>query len=171
MKRITYWPQGWLGIAINFGAVVSWLSLTGAVDYALMGSLLFAMWSWTILYGAVCFSRGSPPARLTAPPDTIYACQDKVDDLKVGVRSTAILFGAWIRPLLTLFGVAFVGALTYAGFLNEQSAAFYMIAVGGTFAHLVWQYVSVDLDNPMSCKRQSRRPRLAIDVPLTYLVQ
>jgi 4-hydroxybenzoate polyprenyltransferase len=51
MKRITYWPQGWLGIAINFGAVVSWLSLTSDMDYLLMGSLLFSMWSWTILYG------------------------------------------------------------------------------------------------------------------------
>jgi 4-hydroxybenzoate polyprenyltransferase len=51
MKRITYWPQGWLGIAINFGAVVSWLTVTADMDYVLMASLLFSMWSWTILYG------------------------------------------------------------------------------------------------------------------------
>jgi 4-hydroxybenzoate polyprenyltransferase len=52
MKRITYWPQAWLGVAINFGAIVSWLTVTGDMDYSLMASLLFSMWSWTILYGA-----------------------------------------------------------------------------------------------------------------------
>jgi 4-hydroxybenzoate polyprenyltransferase len=73
------------------------------------------------------------------------------------VRSTAILFGTWIRPLLVTFGVAFASTLAYAGRLNDQGPAFYIIAVGGTIAHLVWQYATVDLDSPMSCKREFHR--------------
>jgi 4-hydroxybenzoate polyprenyltransferase len=70
------------------------------------------------------------------------------------VRSTAILFGDYTRPLLTAFGITFFTALAYAGYLNKQGPAFYLIAVGGTAAHLVWQHQTVDLENPASCKRQ-----------------
>jgi 4-hydroxybenzoate polyprenyltransferase len=51
MKRITFWPQAWLGIAINFGAVISWLSITDEMNYTIMATLLLSLWSWTILYG------------------------------------------------------------------------------------------------------------------------
>jgi 4-hydroxybenzoate polyprenyltransferase len=51
MKRITYWPQSFLGISINLGAIVSWLSVTNDTNPWLMASLLTSLWSWTILYG------------------------------------------------------------------------------------------------------------------------
>jgi 4-hydroxybenzoate polyprenyltransferase len=70
-----------------------------------------------------------------------------VDDLKVGVRSTAILFGSYIRVLLTGFGAVYAIALAYAGHLNGQGPLFHAVSVGGTIAHLIWQYFTVDLDS------------------------
>jgi 4-hydroxybenzoate polyprenyltransferase len=83
--------------------------------------------------------------------DTVYACQDIKDDVKMGVRSTAILFGSWIRPLLVLCGLMFVTMLAIAGYLNGQGPAYFIVSVGGTVIHLLWQYMTVDLDIPKSC--------------------
>jgi 4-hydroxybenzoate polyprenyltransferase len=83
--------------------------------------------------------------------DTIYACQDKVDDIKTGVRSTAILFGSWIEPLLTLCGILFLAMLVLAGFANQQGVLYFVVSVGGTALHLIWQFTTVDLDVPSSC--------------------
>lgn len=74
MKRITWWPQLFLGITFNFGALMGWSSVTGSIT-----------WESLILYVACIF--------WTLGYDTIYAHQDKEDDLKVGIKSTAILFG------------------------------------------------------------------------------
>jgi len=135
MKRITYWPQAWLGFAMNFGFVSAWIAATGTVDYPILTVAMASCWCWTMLY------------------DTIYACQDKKDDVNMGVRSTAILFGTWIRPLLILIGLGFISLLTYAGYLNNQGTPFYTVSIGGTMMHLLWQYRTVDLDVPKSCWR------------------
>ena len=71
--------------------------------------------------------------------------------MKMGVRSTAILFGSWIRPLLVLCGLMFVTMLAIAGHLNGQGPAFFVVSIGGTVIHLSWQYMTVDLDIPKSC--------------------
>ena len=86
--------------------------------------------------------------------DTVYACQDIKDDVKMGVRSTAILFGIWIRPLLVGCGLTFAGMLALAGYLNRQGPAYFIVSVGGTSLHLVWQYFTVNLDVPKSCWRE-----------------
>lgn len=83
--------------------------------------------------------------------DTIYACQDIEDDLKMGVRSTAILFGSRIRPLLIACGCSFVILFCGAGMLNDQGPAFYIVSVGGLILHLIRQWKSVDLEIPDSC--------------------
>lgn len=83
--------------------------------------------------------------------DTIYACQDMKDDVKMGVRSTALLFGSWIRPLLITCAVLFVAMLTQAGTMNNQGPAFFILSVGGTALHLIWQFATVNLDEPQSC--------------------
>ncbi|KAH0578762.1 Para-hydroxybenzoate--polyprenyltransferase, mitochondrial [Termitomyces sp. J132] len=133
LKRFTHWPQAWLGFAMNFGFVTAWVSLTGRLDVKLISIAMTGCWFWTMLY------------------DTIYACQDIQDDIKMGVRSTAILFGSWIRPLLVLCGVGFVTMLGLAGYINGQGPYYFVLSVGGTTAHLVWQYKLVDLDVPASC--------------------
>jgi 4-hydroxybenzoate polyprenyltransferase len=76
------------------------------------------------------------------------------DDVKVGVRSTAILFGSWILPLLIMCGITFVAMLGVAGYLNGQGYAYFVLAVGGTAAHIVWQFMTVDLESPRSCWRE-----------------
>jgi len=86
--------------------------------------------------------------------DTIYACQDRKDDVKVGVKSTAVMLGDFVRPFTFSCAVLFVATLAYAGILNEQTNYFFYITVGGTSLHLIWQYVTVDLDSPDSCGRE-----------------
>jgi len=89
--------------------------------------------------------------------DTIYACQDKKDDIKMGIRSTALLFGSWIRPLLMACAVTFVVMLTWAGILNDQGCAYFILSVGGTAVHLMWQLSTVDLEEPSSCWTKFQR--------------
>ncbi|KAF9043800.1 UbiA-domain-containing protein [Hymenopellis radicata] len=133
LKRVTYWPQAWLGFAMNFGFISAWVSVTNSFDYQILGCALVGCWCWTMLY------------------DTIYACQDIADDLKAGVHSTAILFGTWIRPLLVGCACIFVSGLYFAGCLNNQGLGFFIVSVGGTTLHLVWQFSTVRLDVPESC--------------------
>jgi 4-hydroxybenzoate polyprenyltransferase len=64
------------------------------------------------------------------------------------------LFGSWIRPILTSFGLLFIISLGYAGVVNKQTFAFFTITIGGTAIHLIWQYVTVDLNDPQSCKSE-----------------
>ncbi|KAF7360710.1 4-hydroxybenzoate polyprenyltransferase, mitochondrial [Mycena venus] len=135
MKRVTYWPQAWLGFAMNFGFITAWVSVTGTVNYPIIAAAMASTWCWTMLY------------------DTIYACQDMKDDIKVGVRSTAILFGTWLRPLLVLFGIVFVSLLAVAGSFNGQGTPYFVVSIGGTLLHLIWQFRTVDLDVPKSCWR------------------
>ena len=104
-----------------------------------------------MLYGTLIVYKHIDLSLIQAKLDTVYACQDIKDDVKMGVRSTAILFGAWIRPLLVLCGLMFVTMLAIAGHLNGQGPAYFIVSVGGTVIHLFWQYMTVDLDMPKSC--------------------
>ncbi|KAL3522188.1 hypothetical protein ACH5RR_015022, partial [Cinchona calisaya] len=97
MKRITYWPQAHLGLAINWGALYSWAAVKGSLDETIVFPLFTACFFWTLEY------------------DTIYAHQDKEDDVKVGVKSTALLFGDSTKIWTTGFGVASVSSLLVAG--------------------------------------------------------
>lgn len=132
MKRITYWPQAWLGITLNTGPVLAWAYTTGA--YPTSSIVLSAgCWAWTIWY------------------DTIYACQDMRDDVKAGVKSTALLFHPYIKEVLSLFGAAVVASLYFAGKLNEQQLPYFVVSVGGGSLHLFSQLWSVNLEHPKEC--------------------
>ncbi len=81
MKRITYWPQIVLGLAFSYGALMGWPAAFGRLDWPAI--VLYAgSISWVIGY------------------DTIYAHQDREDDLLIGIKSTALLFGENTRPML-----------------------------------------------------------------------
>ncbi|KAA1475310.1 UbiA prenyltransferase [Dentipellis sp. KUC8613] len=133
MKRVTYWPQAWLGICMNFGVIVAWASITGALDWKLLGALMVGFWGWTMHY------------------DTIYACQDRKDDVKVGVKSTAVMLGDHVRPFTAACATLFVAMLAVGGVLNQQTPVYFVVSVGGTALQLIWQYAKVDLDSPDSC--------------------
>ncbi|KAG6908376.1 hypothetical protein DXG01_004874 [Tephrocybe rancida] len=139
LKRFTHWPQAWLGFAMNFGFITAWVSVTGHLYAPLLCAALTGCWCWTMLY------------------DTIYACQDMKDDVKMGVRSTAILFGSWIRPLLIICALGFIAMLSLAGYINGQGRSYFVLSVGGTAAHLLWQFMTVDLDVPASCWENFKR--------------
>ncbi|KIK67687.1 hypothetical protein GYMLUDRAFT_154954 [Collybiopsis luxurians FD-317 M1] len=133
LKRVTYWPQAWLGFAMNFGFVTAWVSTTNSLNVPLLSTAMAGCWCWTMLY------------------DTIYACQDIEDDVKMGVRSTAILFGPYIRPLLMACGCSFTILFCATGCLNKQGLAFYIVSIGGLLVHLIRQWRTVDLEIPESC--------------------
>ena len=131
MKRITWWPQAWLGLTFNWGALLGFAAQTGRLDLGvamLYAGLIF----WTLGY------------------DTIYAHQDKDDDELIGVKSTARLFGADSRKwILRFYAIAFTLILA-AGFTEHAGwpFAFVMLAAG---AHMLWQVRQLNINNPESC--------------------
>ncbi|KAI7858900.1 UbiA prenyltransferase family-domain-containing protein [Circinella umbellata] len=133
MKRITYWPQLVLGMAFNSGAVIGWSSMTGSIDPYVCLPMYLGGIAWTLTY------------------DTIYAHQDKLDDVKVGVKSTALRFADKTPQWLTGFSSTFVGLTALAGYMNGQGLPFYLISVGGAAAHLAWQLKTVNYDDAKSC--------------------
>ncbi|KAA1478074.1 UbiA prenyltransferase [Dentipellis sp. KUC8613] len=133
MKRWTWLPQVWLGPTMNWGAWVVWHSFKDHAKGSGMWLYFIGLVSWTIFY------------------DTIYACQDRKDDAKAGVKSTALLFGDQIWPILCCFALAFVASLTYVGHCNGKGIAFYLISCGGALAHVAWQLATWNPDDPKDC--------------------
>ncbi|KAJ7846181.1 prenyltransferase [Mycena leptocephala] len=132
MKRITYWPQAWLGISMNAGVVMAWAFITGSIPTSAL-ALLGATWAWTIWY------------------DTIYACQDKKDDVKAGVKSTALLFGNSIKLVLAFFASLMMSGLIVAGILNNHQLPYFLLSVGGASVYLAVLLYAVDTNSPKSC--------------------
>ena len=101
MKRVTYWPQIFLGLAFSWGALMGWAAARGRLE--LPAFLLYAgSIAWVIHY------------------DTIYAHQDREDDALVGLKSTALLFGARTKPALALFSAAAVMLIGLAGYTRRR---------------------------------------------------
>lgn len=94
-------------------------------------SVLF--FSWTIWY------------------DTIYACQDKKDDVKAGVKSTALLFGNSIKLVLAFFASLMMSGLIVAGILNNHQLPYFLLSVGGASVYLAVLLYAVDTNSPKSC--------------------
>lgn len=133
MKRITYWPQAWLGLTFNWGALVAWASVTGEISLAavvLYAGCLF----WTLGY------------------DTVYAHQDREDDALVGVKSTALALGENTRQFVALFYLIFLFGLVGAGILANVGI-FYYIGIALAATHLGAQVLSVDIDDAEACLR------------------
>jgi 4-hydroxybenzoate polyprenyltransferase len=84
--------------------------------------------------------------------DSIYAHQDKADDVRVGIRSTALLFGEHTRSVLTAFSASSMGCIILAGYLNAQGAPFF-IGTGLAAAHLARIIYRTDFDDRASCGR------------------
>jgi 4-hydroxybenzoate polyprenyltransferase len=131
MKRITYWPQLVLGLAFSWGALMGWPALFGRLDGPAL--LLYA--------GAIAWVIGY---------DTIYAHQDREDDALIGIKSTALLFGARTKPMLILFYGLAVILLAIAGW---RAGAGLVFAVGmlAFAAHLGWQIRRLDISDPGIC--------------------
>ena len=131
MKRITYWPQAVLGLAFNWGALVAWSAVTGSLAAAPV--LLYCGGiAWTLAY------------------DTIYAHQDKEDDVLIGVKSTALKFGANTQPwLIGFFGLALV--LVDAAIQLAGGGAIAHMGVAGAGLHALWQIKRFAADDAAGC--------------------
>jgi 4-hydroxybenzoate polyprenyltransferase len=139
MKRITYWPQVFLGLTFNWGVLVGYAASMGGLGLPAL-FLYLAGIAWTLGY------------------DTIYAHQDKEDDALIGVKSTALLFGEATRPWLYGFYAAMLGLLVLAGWSAGLGPLFFLalLPVAGLLA---WQVQAVDLDDPADCLDRFRSHR------------
>ncbi|KAL2481386.1 4-hydroxybenzoate polyprenyltransferase [Abeliophyllum distichum] len=97
-------PQAYLGLTFNWGALLGWAAVRGSLDPAIVLPLYASGVFWTLVY------------------DTIYAHQDKEDDVRVGVRSTALRFADSTKEWITGFGIACIGSLAYSGFCANIGA-------------------------------------------------
>jgi 4-hydroxybenzoate polyprenyltransferase len=139
MKRITWWPQLFLGLTFNWGALLGWAAVEGSLG--LPAILLYAAGVfWTLGY------------------DTIYAHQDKRDDARIGIKSTALLFDERSRPWVALFYALALFLLGLAGRTTGLGHGFYallIIAAGFAAVELAkWR-----MDDPDNCLRRFRHNR------------
>ena len=140
MKRITYWPQFALGLTFNWGAFLGWAAVRG--DLHLPAIVLYvAGIFWTLGY------------------DTIYAHQDKEDDLVVGVKSSALKLKNKTRPWLFVFYAISILLIGESGYLAKLSWPFYIALVLAAL-QLFWQAKEVDIDNPADCLTKFKSNRL-----------
>jgi 4-hydroxybenzoate polyprenyltransferase len=149
MKRVTWWPQLFLGLAFNWGALLGWSSQTGSL--ALPPLLLYAgSILWTIGY------------------DTIYAMQDIEDDALIGVKSTARLFGRRARMIVALFYAATVALWVWAGLAAGAGGVFMvlMLVPAGLFAWQVRTLNPHDATNAMVRFRSNHWVGVALTLAL-----
>jgi 4-hydroxybenzoate polyprenyltransferase len=145
-KRFTWWPQAFLGLAFNWGALLAFTAHHGQPSLA-AGLLYAAGIAWTLFY------------------DTIYAHQDIEDDALIGVKSTARLFAGATPRWLAMFLVAAVVLATAAilvALLPHAGPVRLAVAIAGPWAfgwHLMWQTRAVNLADPASCMRVFRSNR------------
>ena len=155
-KRFTWWPQIFLGLAFNWGAILLWTAHAGTPGWPAL-LLYLAGISWTIFY------------------DTIYAHQDKEDDALIGVKSTALLFGRNTGRILAGFLVLSVLLMTAAVILAlvpQADILSLVIALGGPWFfgwHLLWQMRRLDIDDADTCLTLFRSNRDAGLIPVLFL--
>jgi 4-hydroxybenzoate polyprenyltransferase len=141
MKRITWWPQAWLGLVFSWGALVGWPAVLGGLDL-----IPFILWAgsvfWVIGY------------------DTIYALQDREDDALVGVKSSALALGAHAR---TGVAVCYAIALTLwaAALWRVRPDGLALVALLPTAGHLGWQVLRLDPGDGGDALAKFRSNRMA----------
>lgn len=139
MKRVTWWPQLFLGLTFNWGTLMGWSAATGTLGVPPFLLYLAGIF-WTLGY------------------DTIYAHQDREDDAVIGVKSTARLLGTHSRMAITgFYGLALL-ALALAGSVSGLSWWFSLL-LGVAAAHLAWQVMTLDIDDPVNCSKRFRANR------------
>src|ERR1700689_740493 len=133
MKRITWWPQIVLGLAFSWGALMGFAVTLGRIDASAL-TLYAGSIAWVIGY------------------DTIYAHQDAEDDALIGIKSTALLFGARTRPALMAFygtAVVLLGAALALGGARWPA----WLGLSAFAVHLGWQIARLRIDDPALCLR------------------
>ncbi len=145
-KRFTWWPQVFLGVAFNWGALLAWAAHTGSLSVAPVLLYLSGI-AWTLFY------------------DTIYAHQDRDDDALIGVKSTARLFGEATKKWLLGFQILAVVLMALAvivALAPLQNPVPLMVALLAAWAfgmHMMWQLKRLDINDGETCLRLFRSNR------------
>ncbi|MCI4677686.1 4-hydroxybenzoate octaprenyltransferase [Rhodoblastus acidophilus] len=141
MKRFTSWPQAALGLAFSWGALLGWAAQTGGLAAPALW-LYASCVAWTIGY------------------DTIYAIQDRKDDVAAGVKSTALLFGEHVQLAVAVFYLLTVLCAEVALVLAGAGLAAHLGLLAFA-SHLVWQIRGLDADDEAKALRLFRSNGLA----------
>lgn len=139
MKRITGWPQAWLGLVFTWGAPVGWVEANGFDRLAPLGLLYAGCWAWCMAY------------------DTIYALQDREDDAMVGIGSSALSFGSHVRA--GVGGLYAMAVLCWAGAIwLVRADPLALLALAPVALHLLWQVATLKEDgiDPLAKFRSNR---------------
>ena len=131
MKRITYWPQLFLGITFNIGCLIGYAAIENQLNFQIIILYLSGIF-WTLGY------------------DTIYAHQDREDDLNIGIKSTAILFGNNTKQWIIIFYSLMVLCLILFGLFDDQNI-YYFILLIFVSTHLSYQIKRLDIENKDNC--------------------
>lgn len=141
MKRITGFPQAWLGLVFTWGVPVGWIALrSDRID--VLAALYGGAICWCIAY------------------DTIYALQDKEDDAIAGIGSSALTLGDRVRPGIALFFAASIALFALAFWLLRQDWLA-LLALAPVAAHFCWQVASLKPDDPANVLARFRSNRMA----------
>ena len=130
MKRYTNWPQLVLGATFNWGCFMGWAATHGNLDLSVVLPLYGGGIAWTLVY------------------DTLYAHQDKDDDAKLGLKSTALHFAESTKPILLGFSMLATGSWILAGYNLGYTEPYYYLGCFTAGTHLFWQVLTADLDDP-----------------------
>ncbi|WP_298671946.1 4-hydroxybenzoate octaprenyltransferase [uncultured Sphingomonas sp.] len=141
MKKITWWPQAWLGLVFSWAALVGWNEAWGGV--ALPGLLLYA--------GSICWVIGY---------DTIYALQDREDDALIGIRSSALAMGRHVVPGVSAFYAVALALWSGALWLVRPDPLVF-VALLPMAAHLGWQVLTLRPDDGAGALARFRANRFA----------
>ena len=180
MKRITWWPQAWLGLTFNWGALMGFAAAAGGLPFLLWvyGQSLLATGQWHAVGMAA-----DPQGHLTLPAvllylalvfwtlgyDTIYALQDIEDDAMVGVKSSARRLGANVQRGVGVFYLIAVALTVVAGATAGLRPLFY-VALLPWAAHLGWQVARLRPDDPALALRLFRSNRDAGLILLSAII-
>lgn len=132
MKRITYWPQLFLGVVFNWGVIIASAATINKVPFESI-FLYIACVFWTLGY------------------DTIYAHQDKKDDISIGVKSTALKLGAKTKLALSFFYSITILMLFCVGIIAKMHLIYFLL-IALPALHLLWQIKTLNINNPEDCK-------------------
>jgi len=132
MKRITYWPQLFLGITFNYGLVLAWISISGEISIIPIIFYLGAIF-WTLGY------------------DTIYGFQDIKDDEIIGVKSTSIKFKNDPKKFLFISYCMFIISLFLIGILMNFKIYYFLFMIVPMLHLLVFQIKKLDINLPINC--------------------
>lgn len=140
-KRFFPYPQAVLGLTFNWGAIMGYAAVHGNVDYSIIAPLYCSCVTWTLLY------------------DTLYAHQDKKDDAKLKLYSTALSFGAsdeQQRKILYGFATASWLQWLMVGYLADLALMPYCVGATAAYGHLIWQVRTAQFDKPHNLAERFR---------------